>query len=454
MNTTLHTREQLADLTTPVGLYLKLRQRYPEVLLLESSDYASKENSYSFLCFDSLATIRMEDNQVKVNDELVEMKLLDAVDAFLRNHRVESDDELNRFNGVFGYSGYEAVGHFEKINLNKSETAYPQLRYDFFRFIFVFDHFYERLYLLENQPEDALPQIDDILKLVQRQDHEVHRFSLLGELSSNMEDDYYKNIVSQAKVHCLRGDVFQIVLSRRFSQRFKGDEFMVYRALRAINPSPYLFYFDYGGFKIFGSSPEAQIVIDGDHAEIHPIAGTFRRTGDNEKDVLLGQELLADPKENAEHIMLVDLARNDLSKHAEKVEVSQLKQLQYFSHVIHIVSKVTAKLLPGVSPYRVFADSFPAGTLSGAPKYKAMDLIDKYEPTGRGYYGGAIGWMGFDNRLNHAIMIRSFVSSKGQLHFQAGAGIVIDSDPESELQEVNNKLDALRQALVLATNIN
>lgn len=454
MNTTLHTREQLADLTTPVGLYLKVRQRYPEVLLLESSDYAKKENSYSFLCFDSLATIQMESGQVKVDDELKGMTLVEAIDTFLADHRVESSDALNRFNGVFGYSGYEAVSQYENIRLSKKQSDYPQLRYDFFRFIFVFDHYYERLYLLENQPEGSEAQIDDIIKLVQRQDHEVHNFSLLGEVSSNMEDDYFKNMVKQAKSHCQRGDVFQMVLSRRFSQAFKGDEFKVYRALRAINPSPYLFYFDYGAFKIFGSSPEAQIVVDGDHAEIHPIAGTFKRTGDTEKDAQLGQELLADPKENAEHIMLVDLARNDLGKHAQEVEVSQFKKLQYFSHVIHIVSKVTAKLLPGISPYQVFADTFPAGTLSGAPKYKAMQLIDKYEPTGRGYYGGAIGWMGFDQRLNHAIMIRSFVSNKGQLHFQAGAGIVIDSDPESELQEVNNKLGALRQALVLATTIN
>ena len=457
MNITVHKKQILSDLTTPVSLYLKVRERYPEILLLESSDYSSKENSMSFLCFDSLGTI-----------EVIDKKLIKR----LRNKEtsksdfditVEMDDFLNQFqffgnersehNGVFGFSSYEAIQHFESIKIDNHDDSCPTLRYDFYRYIFVFDHYYEQLYLIENLPEGEESKIDETLKLAGRQNHQTYNFKLDGEVTSNMEDAKYLEMISTAKDHCQRGDVFQIVLSRRFTQKFKGDDFNVYRSLRSINPSPYLFYFDYGGYKIFGSSPEAQVVVNDDYAELHPIAGTFKRTGIAEEDIALGEKLKRDPKENAEHIMLVDLARNDLGKHSTKVEVSNLRELQYFSHVIHLTSKVTGKLKDDVSAFKVFADSFPAGTLSGAPKYKAMEIIDKLEPMGRGYYGGAIGWIGFDRKLNHAIMIRSFISQGGQLSFQAGAGIVIDSDPESELQEVNNKLGALRKALVKAEEI-
>ena len=457
MNITVHKKQILSDLTTPVSLYLKVRERYPEILLLESSDYSSKENSMSFLCFDSLGTVELKDGALtqRIGNEVTVKSEFDIA--------VEMDDFLSQFqflgseqsehNGIFGFSGYESVQYFESIKIENHDDSCPSLRYDFYKYIFVFDHYYEQLYLIENLPEGEESKIDEILKLAGRQNHQTYNFALDGDVTSNMEDAKYLEMIKTAKNHCQRGDVFQIVLSRRFSQRFKGDDFNVYRSLRSINPSPYLFYFDYGGYKIFGSSPEAQVVVDGDHAELHPIAGTFKRTGIAEEDIALGEKLKRDPKENAEHIMLVDLARNDLGKHSTKVEVSKLRELQYFSHVIHLTSKVTGKLKDNVSAFKVFSDSFPAGTLSGAPKYKAMEIIDKLEPTGRGYYGGAIGWIGFDRRLNHAIMIRSFISQGGQLSFQAGAGVVIDSDPESELQEVNNKLGALRKALLKAEEI-
>ena len=244
-----------------------------------------------------------------------------------------------------------------------------------------------------------------------------------------------------------------MVLSRRFSQDFKGDEFNVYRALRSINPSPYLFYYDYSTYRIFGSSPEAQMVVHEGIAEIHPIAGTFRRTGDDIKDQELAIKLLEDPKENAEHIMLVDLARNDLSKNCHEVKVTNYKEVQFFSHVIHLVSKVTGAINAGVSGYQIFADTFPAGTLSGAPKYRALQLIDEYEPTTRSFYGGGLGMIKLNGDLNHAIIIRSFLSKNNKLYYQAGAGIVIDSNPESELQEVHNKLAALKKALEMSESL-
>lgn len=455
----INKRQVLSDLTTPVSLYLKIREQYPELLLLESSDYSSKENNHSFLCFDSIANIKCEGSllvtQVNGDESVKEsFDIVEEMNKFINQFDFSDSDEQVAYNGIFGYSSYESIQHFDTLTISNHDDSCPILRYDFFKYIYVFDHYYEQLYLIENLPEGEESNIDENLKFVTRQNHQTYSFTLSGGVSSNMDDDNYISMVETAKNHCQRGDVFQVVLSRRFSQSFTGDDFNVYRALRSINPSPYLFYFDYGSYKIFGSSPEAQLVVDNDQAEIHPIAGTFKRSGSAEEDLRLGEKLKADPKENAEHIMLVDLARNDLGKHASKVEVGKLKELQYFSHVIHLTSKVTGKLNETTTAYEVFADSFPAGTLSGAPKYKAMQIIDNLEPTGRGYYGGAIGWIGFDRQLNHAIMIRSFISKGNQLSFQAGAGIVIDSDPVSELQEVNNKLAALNKALIKAEKTN
>ena len=292
-----------------------------------------------------------------------------------------------------------------------------------------------------------------VIELIKSKNYSAFNFSTQGKTSSNLTDAEYKEHVDLAKKHCARGDVFQLVLSKKFSQQFKGDEFNVYRALRSINPSPYLFYFDYGDFKIFGSSPEAQLVINKGKAEIHPIAGTFKRTGNDEKDAELAKQLSIDDKENAEHVMLVDLARNDLSRHGSNVKVEKYREVQFFSHVIHLVSKVTGNMHKDTTTMQVVADTFPAGTLSGAPKHKAMQLIEKYEKTSRDFYGGAIGFMDFDGNFNHAIVIRTFLSKNHQLHWQAGAGLVSKSNPETELQEVYNKLGALTKAIELAENL-
>jgi len=223
--------------------------------------------------------------------------------------------------------------------------------------------------------------------------------------------------------------------------------------LRSINPSPYLFFFDYGDFKIFGSSPEAQLIVKDGKAEIHPIAGTYKRTGNDEQDAELAKQLAQDDKENSEHVMLVDLARNDLSRNGNLVNVETYREVQYFSHVIHLVSKVTGMKKADISTLKIVADTFPAGTLSGAPKHMAMQLIEKYEKTSRGYYGGAIGFMDFNGNFNHAIMIRTFLSKNHELHFQAGAGLVAASNADDELQETYNKLGALNKALEIAETI-
>ncbi|WP_448520701.1 anthranilate synthase component I family protein [Rhodoflexus sp.] len=470
-NFTVKTRYKklLADTVTPVSIYFRLRDKFINTLLLESSDYHGNENAFTYICCEPVAAFQVADGQMHIQ----------MPDGSAENHTVNAEnsvvDALNRFaksfqpasllsekfisNGIFGYMAYDAVKYFEDITLPaKSKEGFeeriPDIYYQVFRYIIAINHFNEELYIFEHQygdeqlAEDGIAQIEGIIC---NKNFAAYQFEPVGSERSNFTDEEFLQIIAKGKEHCQAGDVFQIVLSRRFAQNFRGDEFNVYRALRAINPSPYLFYFDYGNFKIFGSSPEAQLVIKGGKAVIYPIAGTFRRTGNDLQDAAAAQRLMEDPKENAEHIMLVDLARNDLSKHCEEVNVATFKEVQYFSHVIHLVSKVEGKLTDPEKAIQIVADTFPAGTLSGAPKYRAMQLINQYETISRSYYGGCIGFMGFNGDFNQAIMIRSFLSIGNTLHYQAGAGVVFKSDNNSELEEVNNKLRALRTALQLAT---
>ncbi|MDG2194476.1 MAG: anthranilate synthase component I family protein [Polaribacter sp.] len=454
------TKKQLADTNTPVSLYLKIRDKYANSLLLESSDYHSKENSYSFLCVEPLVTIKADENKISLSNQekvlkaaTIDRNFYSVFETYSNAIDVDCPESVTSFNGLYGYTTFDAVQYFETIKLaaKKAPSAIPMLQYSFYRFIIAINHFKNEMLLIENIPEGDVSRLDEIENLVNSQSFATYQFNFEGEETSNITDKAFKNNVTKAKEHCKRGDVFQLVLSRQFQQKFKGDEFNVYRALRSINPSPYLFYFDYGSFKLMGSSPEAQIKIDGKKAIINPIAGTFKRTGDDAKDSALAKELANDPKENAEHVMLVDLARNDLSKHATNVVVETYKEVQYFSHVIHLVSTVTGDL--NGNAIRVVGDTFPAGTLSGAPKFKAMELIDTYENQTRGFYGGCLGFIGLNGSVNQAIAIRSFVSKDNTLYYQAGAGIVINSKEENELQEVNNKLMALKKALILAEDI-
>lgn len=462
-NYPLHTnyKQILSDTITPVSVYLKIRDKFPNSILLESSDYHTADNSFSYICCNPIASIKIENNSIiKVFPdgtlEKIEISSSSNVPKIIEEFASKFKPEQNNFkfinNGLFGYTSYDAIQYFEKITINKKENdlAIPELFYAVYQNIIAINHFKNEAYIFCHSI-DNLNNIKEIEQLLQTKTFASYSFTKEGTSVSNLTDDEFRSNVALAKKHCHRGDVFQLVLSRRFSQAFKGDEFNVYRALRNINPSPYLFFFDYGNFKIFGSSPEAQLVIKNKHAEIHPIAGTFKRTGNDEQDAELAKKLSEDKKENSEHVMLVDLARNDLSINCTDVKVEKYKEVQFFSHVIHLVSKVTGKL--NGSSMKLVANTFPAGTLSGAPKHKAMQLIEAIENTNRTFYGGAIGFMDFEGNYNHAIMIRTFLSKNHQLHYQAGAGIVESSSEENEMQEVYNKLGALNKALELAETL-
>lgn len=447
----------LADTYTPVGVYARLREHFPITLLLESSDYHSQENSSSFICAEPIASIILTKKTLELIAEGKVVKRISVsrntdipkeIDAMLGAFK-QTEKALDvPYDGFFGYTCYDAIKYFEKIDLQaKQESEIPLLQYHLFRYVLLFNHFNEQMFLFENSFNGENNNLDLIEGLIKNKNFRAYPFSTNGKVDSNLSDTVFKENVTKGKEHCQRGDVFQVVLSRRFSQPFSGDDFNVYRALRSINPSPYLFYFDFASFRIFGSSPEAQLVIKKNKAYINPIAGTFKRTGNDERDRELAQKLLNDPKENAEHVMLVDLARNDLSVHCKNVTVEKYKDIHFYSHVIHLVSTVSGELIEPGKPFQLFSRTFPAGTLSGAPKIRAMQIIDESEPASRGYYGGAIGIIGIDGSMNQAIMIRSFLSKDTTLRYQAGAGVVIDSSPESELQEVNNKLGALKKAI-------
>ncbi len=458
-----HYKKILADTITPVSIYLKIRDKFPNSILLESSDYHGNENSFSYVCCNPIASISVNGKtltrkypdlrtEVISIDESVDVPML--IHDFSREFTADSRKFKFINNGLFGYISYDAVQFFEDISLTEKpdKLDIPEIYYAVYQNIIAINHFKNEAYIFSHSISDE-NNTDEIHQLIDNKNFASFDYRNKQDEISNFTDEEFLKLVEQAKKHCYRGDVFQLVLSRRFSRGFKGDEFNVYRALRSINPSPYLFYFDYGNFKIFGSSPEAQLVIKDGKAEIHPIAGTFRRTGNDEKDLEAAKALAADEKENAEHVMLVDLARNDLSRNGREVKVENYKEIQFFSHVIHLVSKVVAKKFSEAISYQIVADTFPAGTLTGAPKHKAMQLIDRYEKDSRTFYGGAIGFMDFQGNFNHAIIIRSFLSKDHRLYYQAGAGIVAKSDPESELQEVYNKLGALKHALELAEKI-
>lgn len=459
-------RKILADIITPVSIYLKIRDIYPNSLLLESSDYHSKENSYSFICMDPVAEFLVQHGEISVSMPgraptraavAPGHNVVEQLNGFLSAFDMNSGGHELLVDGIFGYTAYDAVQYFEDIRFNSAQPDkedIPELRYNFFRFVLAINHLTNELSLFEHIVNGGESEIDRVSFLLHNRNIATYGFGLTGEEASNLTDDDFRAMVAKGKEHCHRGDVFQIVLSRQFYQDFTGDEFNVYRALRSINPSPYLFYFDYGSYKLFGSSPEAQIEVKGGKAYINPIAGTFRRTGNDREDQELARKLTEDDKENAEHVMLVDLARNDLSRTTGQVKVEEYREIQFYSHVIHMVSKVSGVLEEDANTIRIMGESFPAGTLSGAPKYRAMELIDLYEKKRRGYYGGAIGFLRFNGDINHAIMIRSFLSRDHRLYYQAGAGVVSESTEEGELQEVNNKLAALKSAIEMAVNMN
>ena len=456
-------RKILGDLITPVSAYLKVRDAYPQSALMESSDYHGGENAKSFIAVHPIGSVSIEhgmgickypDNKITETPINEQFTSADLINQFIDSFDITGPE--SNYCGLYGYTSFNAVRYFENIEV-KDETQptndAPDLLYILYKDVIVFDHFRNELTIIEMLTDGEEDDLDVLERDLNGRPYQIYEFHPVGDYCSTLTDDEHRENIRRGIAHCLRGDVFQIVLSRRFKQRYEGDDFKLYRALRSINPSPYLFYFDFGGFRIFGSSPETHCRIEGRKAYIDPIAGTTKRTGDAETDRKNAEYLRNDPKENAEHVMLVDLARNDLSRNCHNVRVDFYKDMQFYSHVIHLVSRVSGELDEGADPVQAFIDTFPAGTLSGAPKVMAMQLISKYEPHNRGAYGGCIGFIGFNKSLNQAITIRTFVSRNNELWFQAGGGIVAKSDVEYELQEVNNKLGALRKAIEIAGKI-
>ncbi len=457
--------KMLADTFTPVGIYLRLRDRFRDTILLESTDSHAAENSYSFIGVNAIGGIEISSlNQIEFkypNQEPEKETIKNVHDApdriwsYMQQYEMQSTNikEASFGQGLYGYTTYDAIPFFDTIEFKKEENIIPLMRYRLYQYVIAFNHFKDEIFICENKLAGVDSEYEALLSYIKSKDVPQYPFFIKGTETVNQTDEEFKKVVEQGIKHCMRGDVFQIVLSRRFQQSFQGDEFNVYRTLRNINPSPYLFFFDYGDYKLMGSSPEAQIIIKKGKAVVHPIAGTFKRSGDEAVDAIMTQKLLDDPKENAEHVMLVDLARNDLSRVCSEVRVKQYRQVHYYSHVIHLVSEVEGNVAENANPFQLVSKTFPAGTLSGAPKFKAMQLIDAMEPTKRSYYGGCIGFVGFDGSCNQAIMIRTFLSQQNTLTYQAGAGVVAASVPENELQEVNNKLNALKTAILMAEKI-
>ena len=466
-------KKLLADVFTPVGIYLRLRDRFRDTILMESADYHAGKNSYSFIGINAIAGIEisnLHEIEYKFPNEPAkklsiqkDTKVADELWKFMQHFKVVESAEMlgGMGQGLFGYTSYDAVQFFDSIQFKSSkkesavakDKSIPLVRYRLYQYVIAINHFNDELFICENHIHGVESQGDLIENIIRSKDVPAYPFCVEGQETSSITDDEYVAMVKNGIESCARGDVFQIVLSRKFQQKFTGDEFNVYRALRNINPSPYLFYFDYGDYRLFGSSPEAQLVIDKGTAIVHPIAGTYRRTGNEINDQQLAQDLLKDKKENAEHVMLVDLARNDLSRVCTNVHVSSFCEVQFFSHVIHLVSEVKGELKKNSNPFDSLAATFPAGTLSGAPKYKAMQLIQDNEKDQREYYGGSIGYVGFNGNLNQAIMIRTFLSKNNCLNYRAGAGVTISSNPNSELKEVVNKLNALTAAVQSAQEI-
>lgn len=460
----VHTKKLLADLQTPVGIYLKIRDIYPESALLESSDFHSNENSFSMIGVKTIASFKVQNEQIikeypcgscKIENLKKDVELTTEFQAYLKTFEITGENPTN-INGFLGYTSYDAIRYFEDVDpINKrlENANVPEFYYNLYHFIIVINHLKNELTIVENLTDGESSEIEELEAILLNNNIAEYNFECIGAEKSSLTDEEHIKMIEKGISHCKRGDVFQIVLSRCFTQKYKGDEFNVYRALRSINPSPYLFFFDFGSFRVFGSSPETHCKITKGKAYIDPIAGTYFRTGDDEKDRILSEDLLKDEKENAEHVMLVDLARNDLSRNCSNVKVEFYKNVQFYSHVIHLVSRVSGLVDKGVNSIKVFADTFPAGTLSGAPKIRAMQIIRDIEPAMRGVYGGCIGYIGFDGDLNQAITIRTFLSKNNTLYYQAGGGIVAKSNPETEVLEVKNKLGALAKAVKVAETL-
>ena len=472
-------RKLLADSETPLGVYRKLAKNSPSTFLLESAEHGGAWSRYSFIGANSQATLSEKDGKAiwvgttpagaPVGIDPLDALRLSA--AHLRSPKIDGLPPLT--GGLVGYMGYDSVRRLEKLpTLSKKDIALPELAFMLTSDLAVMDHAEGTITLIANAInwDGSGERVDqafiDAQSRLDRMQSELQG-SLPGyvdELPSKVQPEFSRNItgeeyiskIMQAKEEIVAGEAFQIVLSQRFAMECSADALEVYRMLRLHNPSPYMYLFRFtDGIEVVGSSPEALVKVTGKEVMVHPIAGTRKRSASAEEDHRLGEELLADPKERAEHLMLVDLGRNDLGRICApgSVEVIDFMHIERYSHVMHIVSTVIGELATDKSPVDALFAVFPAGTLSGAPKPRAMEIIEELEPTRRGLYGGAIGYLDFTGNIDTCIAIRTALIHGGMAYVQAGAGVVADSDPESENQECLNKAAAVLGAIIAANRL-
>jgi anthranilate synthase component 1 len=462
----------LADLLTPVAAYLKMERLSPYSFLLESVEGGEHVARYSFLGFDPHLIVRSRKGEVLLETggetEVVDQPMLAVLRRLTGRHIPVKLPELPPFVcGAVGYMGYDAVRWFERIpDSNPDDLQMDDGVMMFFSRLMAFDHVRHQIHLIANVFTEGRTgglegeyrkAIDDIEAMEARLEDPIETLprgseANVGSVRSNLKKEMFERAVERAKEYITQGDIFQVVLSQRFQVDLAAHPFQVYRALRVVNPSPYMVFLKMGDQSIITASPEMLVRATGRRLEYRPIAGTRKRGDTDTEDLLLGEELRADEKEVAEHVMLVDLGRNDLGRVADygSVDVTDLMVVERYSHVMHLVSGIKARLREGMDRFDALAACFPAGTVTGAPKVRAMEIIDELEPTRRGVYAGAVMYLDYSGNLDSCIAIRTIVAKEGRAYIQAGAGIVADSVPESEYFETVNKARAMLQAIEMA----
>ncbi len=460
----------LADCSTPVAAFIKLCGEHDDGFLLESVEGGERFARYSFLGRKPREVIHADRQKVHVTSasetHSIDMNLFAYLQNHLQHYRFVAHPELPRFRGgLVGYFGYDTVRLLEKLPEANASSA-PLARFGFYDTVLAFDHLRQRILIITNailneganlraHYEAALQRLAEAKEALQKPlPASAPRQSAHGEIQSNFSEEDFCRAVRQAKEYIRAGDLFQVVLSQKFSQRVTASPFDIYRALRVINPSPYLYFLRHHGQTLIGSSPELMVRVENNEAIVRPIAGTRPRGQSLEEDQRLAAELLADEKERAEHVMLMDLGRNDIGRVAQYggVRVTENMIIERYSHVMHIVSEIRGKLREGMDAVAAFKACFPAGTVTGAPKVRAMEIIAELEPEPREWYAGAMGYLDFSGNLDTCIAIRTLEVKNGLASFQAGAGIVADSIPEREYAETIHKSNAMRAAIAMAEN--
>ena len=468
--------EILADTETPVSVYLKVRDESPYSFLLESIEGGENIGRYSFIGFNPFSNFVIRGNSFQIQSRHPDVTVLpklvegithpvEALQKIFSHYHTASVEGLPRLaSGAIGYFGYETVQLLENIPTAKiDELNLDDALLMFLDTLFVFDNVKRKLLLVSNayvpagssefvlttEYEKAVSEITKMRKILLKTVPSRLSTPTVGPLEQSISKTEYEKMVVRSIAYIVEGDIFQVLPSHRMKRKYDGDPFAVYRMLRVINPSPYMYYFSLNGLCIAGSSPELLVRVENGTVETRPIAGTRKRGKDREEDELLAADLLADQKERAEHLMLIDLGRNDIGRISEfgNVDVTEYMVIEKYSHVMHIVSNVKGKLRKGLSAIDAFFSCFPAGTLSGAPKIRAMEIIAELESVKRGVYGGAIGYLDFSGNLDSCIAIRTTIIKDGYAYFQAGAGIVYDSIPSREYQETLDKMSASIRAV-------